>query len=110
MKRRQFIQAGAISTFSILPSGLWANSPNGKLRSAHIGINGKGKSDTSEIARHDQVEVAAICDVDSNSLAAAQKTYPGAKAFRDYRELLTSMGDKIDVVTVSTPDHTHAPA
>ncbi|MFT5128737.1 MAG: putative dehydrogenase [Rhodothermales bacterium] len=110
MKRRQFIQAGAVSTFSILPSGLWANSPNSKLRSAHIGVNGKGKSDTAEIARHDQVEVAAICDVDSKSLAASQKKYPGARAFRDYRELLSSMGDTIDIVTVSTPDHTHAPA
>jgi predicted dehydrogenase len=110
MKRRQFIQAGAVSTFSILPSGLWANSPNGKLRSAHIGVGGKGRSDISPIAGHDHVEVAALCDVDAKALAAAQKLYPKAHTFRDYRELFTSMGDSIDIVTVSTPDHTHAPA
>jgi predicted dehydrogenase len=110
MKRRQFIQAGAVSTFSILPSGLWANSPNGKLRSAHIGIAGKGSTDTAETARHAQVEVAAICDVDAKNLAGAQKRYPKARAFRDYREMLAAMGDSIDLVTISTPDHMHAVA
>src|SRR5690606_492327 len=28
----------------------------------------------------------------------------------DFRELLDKLGDKIDIVTVSTPDHTHAVA
>lgn len=110
MKRRQFVQASAISTFSILPSGLWANSPNGKLRSAHIAVGGKGSTDTGQTARHEQVEVAAICDVDSKTLAGAKKRYPEAKAFRDYRELFATMGDSIDIVTVSTPDHVHAAA
>ena len=36
--------------------------------------------------------------------------YPKAKKYYDYRKMLEEMGDKIDAVTVSTPDHTHAPA
>ena len=36
--------------------------------------------------------------------------YPNAKKYFDYRKMLEEMGDKIDAVTVSTPDHTHAPA
>ena len=39
----------------------------------------------------------------------AQK-YPKAKKYFDYRKMLEELGDKIDAVTVSTPDHTHAPA
>ena len=36
--------------------------------------------------------------------------YPKAKKYFDYRKMLEELGDKIDAVTVSTPDHTHAPA
>ncbi len=38
------------------------------------------------------------------------KKFPKAKKYFDYRKMLEEMGDKIDAVTVSTPDHTHAPA
>ena len=69
-----------------------------------------GGADLNSIASHKSVEVTALCDVDSNFLAAAQKLYPGAKVFSDYRKLLDEMGNTIDAVIVSTPDHTHAPA
>src|SRR5690606_38170912 len=36
--------------------------------------------------------------------------HPGARVFFDYRAMLEEMGDEIDAVIVSTPDHTHAPA
>jgi predicted dehydrogenase len=36
--------------------------------------------------------------------------YKDAKTFADYREMLDTMADQIDAVTVSTPDHSHAPA
>ncbi len=35
---------------------------------------------------------------------------PQAKKYYDYRKMLEELGEKIDAVTVSTPDHTHAPA
>ena len=38
------------------------------------------------------------------------KKYPNAKKYFDYRKMLEDLGDKIDAVTVSTPDHSHAPA
>ena len=51
-----------------------------------------------------------MCDVDADFLVAAQKLYPNAKAYADYRKLFDEMKSEIDAVIVSTPDHTHAPA
>ena len=62
------------------------------------------------MASHDAVEVTALCDVDAKRLKVAQEMFPNAKAFIDYRKLLNEMGNDIDAVVVSTPDHTHAPA
>lgn len=69
-----------------------------------------GGSDLQSIASHGSVEVAALCDVDANHLAAAAKKFPQAKTYSDYREMLAELGDAVDGVVVSTPDHTHAPA
>ena len=111
LKRREFLgAASAITGFSILPAGSRANSPNEKLRSCHTGVNGMGGSDLRSVSSHSGVEVAALCDVDLNSLNAARKRHRGAEGFRDYREMISEMGDKVDVAVVSTPDHTHAPA
>ena len=55
--------------------------------------------------------MVAICDVDEKRLnALGESKFPDAKRYTDYRKMLEEMGDKIDAVTVSTPDHTHAPA
>ena len=69
-----------------------------------------GASDLESIASHKAVEVIAICDVDSDNLEKANKLYPNAKVFKDYRLMLKEMTNNIDAVIVSTPDHTHAPA
>ena len=69
-----------------------------------------GGSDLKSVSSHPLVEVTALCDVDSDRLAAANALHPNAKTFVDYRELIDSLGDTIDAVVVSTPDHTHAPA
>jgi predicted dehydrogenase len=109
MKKREFLKAAAVLTSSaaILPSSLWALAKDGKLRTAHIGVGGMGKADLDAIS---SVIVTALCDVDSNNLAAAQKEHPKAKIFSDYRVMLKEIGSSVDAVIVSTPDHTHAPA
>ena len=72
---------------------------------AGIGIGGKGSSDIDQAALYGKV--VALCDTDRNTLAGKAKTYPDAKTYTDYRELYAEMMDKIDAVTVSTPDHMH---
>ncbi len=109
--RRDFLKTGAaVASIPVLSSVARAVSPNGKLRTAHIGVGGMGGADLSSIASHPHVEVAALCDVDSGILERVKAQHPQAKTFRDYREMISSLGDTIDAVVVSTPDHTHAPA
>ncbi len=110
--RRDFLK-----TTSAAAAGFWAaggvstqanESANERLGMASIGIGGKGDSDSRDAAKHG--DMVAICDVDKDRLAAALKRFPGAKGYVDYRKMLDEMGKSIDAVTVSTPDHTHAPA
>lgn len=111
MKRRNFLRsAAAMASVTILPSSVWANVKNGKLRTAHIGVGGMGNADLEAIASHSSVDVTALCDVDSTMLGEANKLHSGATPFVDYREMFDKMGKSIDAVVVSTPDHTHAPA
>lgn len=112
MKRRNFLKNTAIlsSSVALLPSSLLASGHVGILRTAHIGVGGMGGADLESISSHEQVQVTALCDVDAKALAAAKKLHPSAKVFADYRMMLAQMGDQIDAVVVSTPDHTHAPA
>ena len=79
-----------------------------RLNFACIGVGGKGSSDTDSAGRAGNI--VALCDIDDRKLKAKARRYKTAKTFNDYREMLDKMGDKIDAVTVSTPDHTHAPA
>jgi predicted dehydrogenase len=78
------------------------------VRFASIGVGGKGSSDTADAAS--KGTLVAICDVDESRLGAAAKKYPQAKTFTDYRQMLDTMAKSLDAVTVSTPDHSHAPA
>jgi predicted dehydrogenase len=55
------------------------------------------------------VEVVALCDVDTTTTDSVKASYPNAKTFIDYKEMFTGMGNEIDAVVVSTPDHAHAP-
>jgi len=82
---------------------------NDKVNVACIGVGGKGDSDSTGVGRCGE-NVVAICDVDENTLDKKAKQYPDAKKYRDYRKLLDEMGNEIDAVTVSTPDHNHGVA
>ena len=107
--RRQVLKsAAAVSTLSAAPAFLRGQNLNSKLQVAAIGCDGKGWSDTREMAGHDRAEHVAFCDIDLNRTEQARKLKPEAPVFQDYREMLSKLGDRIDAVTVSTPDHMHA--
>ncbi|MFT5151576.1 MAG: putative dehydrogenase, partial [Planctomycetota bacterium] len=114
--RRQFLKAiGAVGVVSASPAA-WAGPaafsyrrPGEQLNVACIGVGGMGGSDLASISSASNVNIVALCDVDANNLGAAAKKHATAKTFTDWRMLLDEMHKDIDAVSVSTPDHMHAP-
>lgn len=107
MNRRSFLGKIAHSwPLLSLPQKTMANSED--LQIAAIGVGGKGGSDLQHLARHGKL--IAACDISKKKLDYALKNYPLAAKFSDYREMISHMGDKIDVLSISSPDHTHAHA
>lgn len=109
-KRRDFLKAtvavGSGFFISNSYSRAESRSPNEKLNVAGIGVGGKGSSDVEHIAVENLI---ALCDVDDHRARESYKKFPNAKRYKDFREMLEKE-KSIDAVTVSTPDHTHAPA
>ncbi len=111
--RRDFLKqaalTGAVSPLLLSGTAQAArSSPNEKVRFACIGVGGKGESDTDDAGKHG--EIVALCDVNDDRLEKMAAKFPKAKKYYDYRKMLEDLGEKIDAVTVSTPDHSHAPA
>lgn len=109
LSRRHFLKStAAITATAFAPNLLLGQSKAlNQLNVAAIGCGGKGASDIREIAHGNRI--AFLCDVDSKLAGGSSKTYPDARFFSDYREMFAEVADEIDVVTVSTPDHTHFP-
>lgn len=85
-------------------SGRAEDSPNEKINVACIGIGGRGAANLGGVSRQN---VVALCDVDEKRAGKGFEKYPKAQRFEDYRRMLDEMGNRIDAVVVSTPDHTH---
>ena len=112
VSRRGFLRATSLAGLTapfILPASLRAASANSKLNHASIGVGGMGWNDLHTIARHPQVRITALCDVDANHLDKAAKAFPEARTYTDWRELLEREDKRIDSVNVAVPDHMHFP-
>jgi len=115
--RRNFLKtAGAVTAASSLPSWLIEECnaqqrrrraeslpPSEKINLALIGCGGQGRGDARNAGRYGQI--VAVCDVDAKHLAAAQKDFPGAEGYADFRKLLERKD--IDAVICGTVDHWH---
>ena len=112
VSRRRFL-AGTATGIVVAPfiahSSGGANSVNGKLAHACIGVGGMGAVDLSNFLSDNRVQIVAFCDVDANTLKAASAKVPDARLYHDWRELLRKEGDKIDSVNIAVPDHMHYP-
>ena len=88
MKRRDFIKDSvALASLTILPLNIVGNSKKSMIRTAHIGVGGMGKADLEYISSHKNVEVVALCDVDSDILMTASKAFPKAKTYKEETKL-----------------------
>ena len=113
--RRTFLASTAVGLVTpfAAPAFLSAKSPNETVRLASVGVGGKGWTDSTAAAGH--ARMIAYCDVETGTiqrrggLAAAAAEWPQATGYTDWRRMLDAERNNIDALTVSTPDHMHAP-
>jgi len=112
MKRRKFIQVSSMGS-AALASNLFipSRAQEKKLKLGLIGAGWYGMVDAKAALKAGGVEFTAVCDVDSDHLAASAgelEKLQGAKprSFKDYRDLLDMKG--LDAVVIGTPPHWHA--
>lgn len=119
--RRDFMRKSAVVAGATLAPGVWASatgelitrqaSANDKITLGLIGCGGMGASNMRSLMGFNEIEVAAICDVDEGRIGKdmedVEKKY-GKKPdfYRDYREMLDRKD--IDAVIIGSPDHWHA--
>lgn len=106
--RRQFLKTATLASGAVVfgvPTLVRGRDLNSKLNIACIGVMGKGESDTDCCSGEN---IVALCDVDSARSAKQIQKYPQARFYRNYNLMFEQMGQHIDAVTVSTPDHFHA--
>lgn len=119
LTRREFIgtAATAAAGLVIVPrrvlGGPGYQAPSDTLNIGCVGVGGKG---TSDIWACSTENIVALCDADDEQMARFlvqkdnkpeyQPKYDRAAKYRDFRKMLDK--EKLDAITVSTPDHTHA--
>lgn len=103
--------AGSIlsSTLTSSPRRAVRRGASGKLAVAHVGVGGMGQSDLQATSAHADVQIVGLCDMNLKTLAKAREKFPDAAHFQDWREMFAALGDKVDAIVCSTPDHMHAP-
>lgn len=94
-----------------------ARAANDALQIACIGVANRARENLLGVSGQ---AIVALCDVDSGYLdryraeaapaEAAGPTFPHARFYHDYRELLDAEAGRVDAVVVSTTDHHHVPA
>ena len=113
VSRRNFLAAsGSLALgFTIVPrhvlGGVGFVPPSERVNVAGIGAGGMGGGDIATHARNG-ANIVALCDVDDERAAGSFKTFPKATRYKDFRVMLDKERDRIDAVTVGTPDHIHA--
>ncbi len=114
ISRRRFLKTtGALAAASTLPAWFLEectaqqSQPSAarseSLRLALIGCGGQGRGDARNAQRFGKI--VAVCDVDVRHIANAQKDFPGARGYEDFRQLLQRKD--IDAVICGTVDHWH---
>ncbi len=111
--RRSFIKSASIAGAAIsLPALQYSRvyGANSRLGIASVGTGGKGWSDLVGVAASPEVQVIAVCDIDSSAghLGRAAERYSDARQYDDWRKVLDK-SNEIQGVMVSTPDFMHAP-
>lgn len=115
INRRHFLR-GATAAAVLSSFGMYGFEIMNREKPWRVGLIGTGWYGTSDLFKLIQVanvEVIALCDVDSRFLNEAatlvsqrQKSGKKPKMYSDYRKMLADSG--LEIVLIGTPDHWHA--
>jgi predicted dehydrogenase len=111
--RRGFLGASAAAGALALGAATTTNAQDPKtLRMGIIGVGWYGMVDAKAALKAGGVEIAAVCDVDSDHLQKAaddleQQQGNRPQTFKSYEQLL-DMKPALDVVVIATPPQWHA--
>jgi predicted dehydrogenase len=109
MERRHFLM-GSLAAATGARRANAGPSPNDTIRVACVGVHAQGRTHIRRYAAMQNVEIAAICDIDESVLNARidELEKSGKKrpaAFTDLRKLLEDKS--IDAISIATPNHNH---
>ncbi|MFH1921911.1 MAG: Gfo/Idh/MocA family oxidoreductase, partial [Planctomycetota bacterium] len=111
--RRTFAKTGAAAALGLAASralqapAVQARGANERVRLGCIGVANRGGQLMTAFLTHDDMEIAALCDVDETTLQKASQRVDGkADTYRDFRKLIER--NDLDAVVIATPDHWHA--
>ncbi|MEZ5344251.1 MAG: Gfo/Idh/MocA family oxidoreductase [Pyrinomonadaceae bacterium] len=117
MKRRDFIKTTALTGLALSATPNFSfGAPQSKLRLGLIGVGLRGTNHLKNALERDDIEIAAICDIDPKRIKIAQEMISKAGQKRSrvfdsgekaYRDLL--MIRELDAVIISTPWLWHVP-
>ena len=111
--RRDFLKSASAGAAAI-SAGVWTGgslkASNSALQKLNIACIGTANRAAADIAGVQGENIVALVDVDKDYLDRKLTEFPGARSYRDYREMLVAEKGKIDAVVIGTTDHHHAPA
>jgi predicted dehydrogenase len=108
LNRRHFLLGPAAIGLTLNSRALGAASD--RVRVACVGVRGQGRAHIAHYAKMQNVEIAALCDIDESVLNARLSDveklgHKRPAAFTDFRKLLEDKS--IDAVSIATPNHNH---
>ena len=111
--RRAFLQTAAAVSVGACAAVSVASTDERRLKLGLIGCGGMGSGHLRELSKRTDAEVAWVCDVDTQRLAAAAKIVEEGsgrtpQTTGDLRRILED--NSVDAVFIATPDHWHTPA
>ncbi len=111
LNRRKFITQLGLAGASTLgfPSIVRGQNLNSKLQVGFVAVGGRATFHLDQAHKHG-LQCVAFAEIDKRvwqKNVLAKEGWAAAKGYTDWRELFQNHGKELDVVFISTPDHTH---
>jgi predicted dehydrogenase len=108
--RRTFLKHGILAATGIHATSAFSAAQvagaNDRIRLGFIGIGWRGGELLKQFSRIKGVEIAWLCDADSQLIDKARQQFPNAKSSQDMRRIFDD--PEVDAVVVATSTHWHA--